>query len=189
MATTDLVTEYHAHIVPFLCHKLFGEFNKGHRDFHGIGGAQVDRLYEHYESKMFKTNVSSVVFQDLKNGMEVKLRTLRSWWDRLGYHYLYVPLFEADIKNKTGDIILGIINIKNKTLDRMLIPYEVHSKQKNLWITLSSKTGKYGKYHKYLISSESFLVEGDDEWEQPQDSAKASSQQNLPVQGELELRV
>jgi hypothetical protein len=138
---------------------------------------------------MFKTNVSSVVFQDLKNGMEVKLRTLRSWWDRLGYHYLYVPLFEADIKNKTGDIILGIINIKNKTLDRMLIPYEVHSKQKNLWITLSSKTGKYGKYHKYLISSESFLVEGDDEWEQPQDSAKASSQQNLPVQGELELRV
>ena len=162
MATTDNAAEYHAHIVPFFCYKLFGEFIKGHKDLHGIGCAQADRLYEYYEAKMFGTEVDSVAGSDLLNGIECKLRTLCYWYTANGYPTLRVALTRSDIKNKTGDIILGIINIKNKTLDRMLIPYEVHSKQKTFWITLSSKNGRYGKYQKYLISSESFIVEGDE---------------------------
>lgn len=118
----------------------------------------ISSLHENYEAFQDNTEVVGGKGQDLKNGKECKFRTL-IFNTRNGYSNWAVLLSPRDTKVKTGDIVLAIHNVVTNTLDRLHIPKAKTSSHgyvsgKGVYINFSSKGKGYGKYQKYLISSE-----------------------------------
>jgi hypothetical protein len=109
-------------------------------------------VYECYEAKMHGCKVSSIVGQDLSNGDECKLRTT---WLNPKTGRAQVSLSAKDTKHKTGNILLGVVNKETMRFDRLKLPVqEAYTPGKALTISWSIKGKGYGKYQKYLISSE-----------------------------------
>lgn len=158
MATTDTASIKHLEIAKFFCISLFGEYTERDQMHAELGTLQIDRIYEYYEAKMNNTRIDSKRGQDLENGDECKFRTLQQRINRFGVLENYFFVSAKDIEGKTGNLWIGGVNTITQTLDRFLIPYEVHSSGKNIWINLSRKGKGYGKFNVYLISSEPYNI-------------------------------
>ena len=139
-------------ILPFLYKKLHGYLKEDLIEEIEKGCIQADRVYECYEAKMHGCKVSSIVGQDLSNGDECKLRTT---WLSPKTGRAQVSLAAKDTRCKTGSILLGIVNKETMRFDRLKLPvHEAYTPGKALTISWSIKGKGYGKYQKYLISSE-----------------------------------
>jgi len=139
-------------ILPFLYKKLHGYLKEDLVEEIEKGCIQADRVYECYEAKMHGCKVSSIVGQDLSNGDECKLRTT---WLSPKTGRAQVSLAAKDTRCKTGSILLGIVNKETMRFDRLKLPvHEAYTPGKALTISWSIKGKGYGKYQKYLISSE-----------------------------------
>lgn len=152
MATTDFHRDAHIIILPFLYKKLHGYLKEDLVEEIEKGCIQADRVYECYEAKMHGCKVSSIIGQDLSNGDECKLRTT---WLSPKTGRAQVSLAAKDTRCKTGSILLGIVNKETMRFDRLKLPVnEAYTPGKALTISWSIKGKGYGKYQKYLISSE-----------------------------------
>lgn len=139
-------------ILPFLYKKLHGYLKEDLVEEIEKGCIQADRVYECYEAKMHGCKVSSIIGQDLSNGDECKLRTT---WLSPKTGRAQVSLAAKDTRCKTGSILLGIVNKETMRFDRLKLPvHEAYTPGKALTISWSIKGKGYGKYQKYLISSE-----------------------------------
>jgi hypothetical protein len=139
-------------ILPFLYRKLHGFLKEDLIEEIEKGCIQADRVYECYEAKMHGCKVSSIVGQDLSNGDECKLRTT---WLNPKTSRAQISLSARDTKHKTGNILLGVVNKETMHFDRLKLPVqEAYVPGKALSISWSIKGKGYGKYNKYLISSE-----------------------------------
>lgn len=139
-------------ILPFLYKKLHGYLKEDLIEEIEKGCIQADRVYECYEAKMHGCKVSSIVGQDLSNGDECKLRTT---WLSPKTGRAQVSLAAKDTRCKTGSILLGIVNKETMRFDRLKLPvHEAYTPGKALTISWSIKGKGYGKYQKYLISTE-----------------------------------
>jgi hypothetical protein len=139
-------------ILPFLYRKLHGFLKEDLIEEIEKGCIQADRVYECYEAKMHGCKVSSIVGQDLSNGDECKLRTT---WLNPKTNRAQISLSARDTKHKTGNILLGVVNKETMHFDRLKLPVqEAYVPGKALTISWSIKGKGYGKYNKYLISSE-----------------------------------
>jgi hypothetical protein len=159
MATTDNAAEKHYAITIFLYKKVFKTriVPKGVKRLIEMGMIQTDRLYEAYEAMMMKTTIVSVAGMDLASGHDCKLRSLYCNYNKkTGYNQWMVMLNKDDLKNKTGSLLIGVINVLTGTFDRLEIPYSVYGKMKQLALTYSLRGKGYGKYEQYVISREAF---------------------------------
>lgn len=139
-------------ILPFLYKKLHGYLKEDLVEEIEKGCIQAGRVYECYEAKMHGCKVSSIIGQDLSNGDECKLRTT---WLSPKTGRAQVSLAAKDTRCKTGSILLGIVNKETMRFDRLKLPvHEAYTPGKALTISWSIKGKGYGKYQKYLISSE-----------------------------------
>ena len=139
-------------ILPFLYRKLHGFLKEDLIEEIEKGCIQADRVYECYEARMHGCKVSSIVGQDLSNGDECKLRTT---WLNPKTSRAQISLSARDTKHKTGNILLGVVNKETMHFDRLKLPVqEAYVPGKALSISWSIKGKGYGKYNKYLISSE-----------------------------------
>lgn len=119
------------------------------------GGCSVSGIHEIYEAKLAKCKVVRLTECDLSNGSEAKYRTLVKVRDK----YWCAALYPTATKMKTGNIMLAVHNVLTNTIDRFNIPNAKKTKEgytpgKTVYITYSLKSKDYGKYQKYLISSE-----------------------------------
>lgn len=157
MATTDNAKDRQKEIGSFLFKEVYGELPKAILRVIEDGLLQVDRLYEFYEAKKFETELDSRHGRDLANGLECKLRTMKTTFDANGWEKNTILLTPQDTKNKTGNIILGIANHKTGCFDRFLLPIgEGYNPGSAIEIRFSVLGRGYGKYTKYLLSSEKY---------------------------------
>ena len=159
MATTDNAAEKHHQIAIFLYKAVYKTkiVPRGVMKLILAGLIQTDRLYEMYEAMKMKTALDSTKGRDLATGHECKLRSLYlSENKKTGYSQWMVVLNAQDIKNKTGDLLIGVINTVTGTFDRIEIPYSVYGTMKQLSLTYSSRGKGYGKYEQYVLSREAY---------------------------------
>lgn len=156
MATTDNAAEKHYAITIFLYKKVYKTriVPKGVKRLIEMGMIQTDRLYE---AMMMKTTIVSVKGIDLASGHDCKLRSLYYHYNKkTGYVQWMVILNKDDLKNKTGSLLIGVINILTGTFDRLEIPHSVYGKMKQLSLNYSLRGKGYGKYEQYVLSREAF---------------------------------
>lgn len=151
MAVTDAQRDAHLLVLPLLYRELKGSVDPSIMEEIEKGCIQADRVYECYEAKLHGCKVSSIVGQDLSNGYECKLRTT---WKNPNTGQVQVIVQPSGTKNKTGDILLGIINRETLTFDRFRIPFGIgYEPGKTLAVTWSARNRDYGKYQQYMLSS------------------------------------
>lgn len=151
MASTDAQRDAHTLVLPLFYRELKGFVDESIMEEIEKGCIQADRVYECYEAKLHGCKVSSIRGQDLSNGYECKLRTT---WKNPATGQVQVIVQPSGTKNKTGDILLGIINRETMTFDRLQIPvWTGYVPGKALAITWSCKGKGYGKYQRSLLSS------------------------------------
>jgi hypothetical protein len=154
MATTDAAVAAHALILPYLFENVYGpgSFTAVVGRLAADGVLQVDRLYEMFEAKQWGTTIDSADGHDLANGMECKLR---STFLTEGSHATFLD--RAATANKTGDVILGVVNRERGTFDRFLLPRgEGYTPGKTKRLTWSRRDGGWGINQKWLIDSTKF---------------------------------
>lgn len=152
MATTDIQRDAHLLILPLIYTELHGFVHPVIQSEIEKGTIQADRAYECYEAKKHGTKVSSVVGMDLANGDECKLRTT---WLNPKTGRAQIVIAPKDTKNKSGDILLGVVNKETMMFDRFrLTRGEGYVPGKAVYISWSIKGKGYGKYQRFLISSQ-----------------------------------
>lgn len=154
MATTDSAVAAHILILPYLFEQVYGagSFTATVARLAQDGVLQVDRLYEMYEAKQWGTTIDSAAGHDLANGLECKLR---STFLNEGSHTTYLEA--AASANKTGDVVLGVINRERSTFDRFRLPRgEGYTPGKTKRLTWSRRGTGWGINQKWLISSTNY---------------------------------
>lgn len=152
MATTDAAAAAHSVILPWLFERVYGEgtWCSIMERLASDGLLQVDRLYEMFEAQQWNSRVVSGHGSDLENGMECKLR---STFLIEGSSATFLE--RTATANKTGDIILGVVNRETMTFDRFLLPKGTgYNPGKTKRITWNRKQGNYGINEQWKITSD-----------------------------------
>jgi len=123
------------------------------------GRFDASRLYEEYEALKQGTTIESGDGKDLASGEEVKLRSLHESTMTKSGRSFRAMVSKKDTKNKTGTILLGVINNVTGTLDRFSIPRgEGYTPGKDLNIRWSPVSKSYNTMDKYLVETIPFSL-------------------------------
>lgn len=153
--STDRQVLCHQAVLPLLLRRVEGS-ELTSRDYDRIFAGRFDtsRIYEEYEALEHSTSIESGEGKDLASGEEVKLRSLSAAERTKEGLSWRATVSGSDNKNKTGTILLGIINHVTGTFDRFSIPKgEGYTPGKDLNVRWSPVSNNYNSMDKYLVES------------------------------------
>ena len=147
MATTCNAAEIQYDPTVYFTTEVYGHVTRGDEQKIKDGVFAVDRIYEHFEAKMYNTTILSIKGIDLANKANCKYRTtyygdasVRAK-DTYGFKNMYVAIYDQE----------------SSTLTRFNIPRATECRNgytpgKGLFFHFSIKGKGYGKWEEFVIS-------------------------------------